>query len=242
MVNKVATIIQARMGSSRLPGKIMKRIGKKELLWYSANRASKAKLVNDTIIATTVDSRDNTVFDWCKTNGFPVFRGSEKDVLDRYYNCAKEFGANIIVRLTSDNPFCDPEIVDQLVLELKKSKSDYVSNRVTKRTWPYGLDAEVFTFKALKHAWEQANKEHQREHVTPYILEHSEYFRLLEVPLDENLSNFRLSIDYPEDFEMCKVLIEGYNAHEMNWREIIDLLKKHPELVEINASRIDSKL
>jgi len=238
----VAAIIQARLGSTRSPGKTMKLIGNKPLLEYSVDRAKQARYIDKVIVATTTSNRDDLISEWCKEKGIDFLRGSEDDVLDRYFQTASNFIADIIVRVTSDCPFVDPEVMDLLILTQKVLSADYVSNRLKKRTWPHGLDIEVFTFDALEIAWKNGKEKREREHVTPYIIEHPELFKLIEVPLQEDLSHYRLTVDYPEDLEFTRIMVEKYDANKMNWREIIDLLRKYPELVEINASRIDSRL
>ncbi|CCU83507.1 cytidylyltransferase domain-containing protein [Mesotoga sp. BH458_6_3_2_1] len=238
----VAAIIQARLGSTRSPGKTMKLIGNKPLLEYSVDRAKQARYIDKVIVATTTSNIDDLISEWCKEKGIDFLRGSEDDVLDRYFQTASNFKADIIVRVTSDCPFVDPEVMDLLILTQKVLSADYVSNRLKKRTWPHGLDIEVFTFDALEIAWKNGKEKREREHVTPYIIEHPELFKLIEVPLQEDLSHYRLTVDYPEDLEFTRIMVEKYDANKMNWREIIDLLRKYPELVEINASRIDSRL
>jgi spore coat polysaccharide biosynthesis protein SpsF len=238
----IVAIIQARLGSTRTPGKTMKLIADKPLLEYSVERAKQARYVDKVIVATTTSDKDNLISEWCKEKGIASFRGSEDDVLDRYFQTASYFKADIIVRITSDCPFVDPQIIDLLILTLKVFGADYASNRIKKRTWPHGLDTEIFTYEALNNAWKDAREEREREHVTPYIIGHPELFKLIEVPLEEDLSRYRLTVDYPEDLEFTRIIVEKYNANKMNWREIIDFLKKYPELVEINASRLDSRL
>ena len=238
----IAAIIQARLGSTRTPGKTMKLIGNKPLLEYSVERTRQARYIDRVIVATTTSDKDNLISEWCKEKGIDSFRGSEDDVLDRYFQAASCFKADIIVRITSDCPFVDPQIIDLLILSLKVFGADYASNRIKNRSWPHGLDVEVFTFNALKTAWKNGKEKREREHVTPYIMGHPELFRHIEVPLEDDLSYYRLTVDYPEDLEFTRILVEKYSADKMNWREIIDLLKELPELAEINASRVDTKI
>ena len=238
----IAAIIQARLGSTRTPGKTMKLIGNKPLLEYSVERTRQARYIDRVIVATTTSDKDHLISEWCKEKGIDSFRGSEDDVLDRYFQTASHFKADIIVRVTSDCPFVDPQIVDLLILSLKVFGADYASNRIKNRSWPHGLDIEVFTFNALKTAWKNGKEKREREHVTPYIMGHPELFKHIEVPLEEDLSHYRLTVDYPEDLEFTRILVEKYSADKMNWLEIIDLLKERPELAEINASRLDTKI
>jgi len=223
---KVGAIIQARMGSTRLPGKVMKKINNRELLGYSYHRASQSSLLDLVIIATTKNKKDDVIVQWCQEKNITYTRGSEDDVLDRYYQTAKEYQLDIIVRLTSDNPFCDPKIIDMLIKKIIESDTDYVSNRIKKRTYPYGLDAEVFTFTSLKEAWQNAKLKEQREHVTPYIMSHPKKFKLLELQNKEDLSEYRLTVDDLEDFKKASLLIERYEADKKQWREIIEILEK----------------
>ncbi len=238
-------INQARVGSTRLPGKTMKEILGKPLLYYSVRRAMMAKHVDKVVVATTTNPKDDVIVKWCEENEIPYYRGSEDDVLDRYYNAAKKFGANIIVRITSDCPFIDPEIIDLLILTLKTFEYDYVSNRVEKRTFPHGLDAEVFTFEALEIAGKNAKKPQEREHVTPYFLAHPELFNIYEVSYKKDLSNIRLTVDYKEDFEMAKelmrILIEKFGEN-FSWKDILKIYEKNTDIFEINKGKINTKL
>jgi spore coat polysaccharide biosynthesis protein SpsF len=229
------------MGSTRTPGKTMKLINGKPLLEYSYSRSKKSRYVDEVIIATTTSKKDDYIAEWCSNKGINFTRGSENDVLDRYYKTALMSGSEIIIRVTSDCPFVDPEIIDLLILYLRNFNLDYVSNRINRRTWPHGLDVEVFTFQALEKARENAKTKPEREHVTPYIMNHPEFFNLYEFTLNEDLSHYRITVDYPEDVELTKTLIEKYRADKMNWREIISLLETHPELTKINSMHCLSK-
>ena len=240
-----AVIIQARLGSTRLPGKTMKELCGKPMLYYSVRRSSFAKYADEVIVATTTSEIDDAIIQWCKNNGIPYYRGDEEDVLDRYYQAAKEFKVDIIVRVTSDCPFIDPEIIDMLILMLKNFDHDYVTNRWKKRTWPHGLDTEVLTFNTLEKAWKEAREPFEREHVTPYILRHPELFRIHEVPYREDLSYIRLTVDYPEDFmfaeKLMTILLEKY-GEQFSWKNIFDVLEKKPELLRINENRRQTEL
>ena len=202
----VGVIIQARMGSTRFPGKVMKLIGEKPMLYYSVKRAKLSKYSDIVIVATTPNSPE--IIQWCDAQNIPVFVGSEQDVLDRYYQAAKKYNLDIVIRVTSDNPFVDPEIIDLLVLTLKNIGYDYVSNRLLTRTWPIGLDVEVMTFEALERNWELAEKPEEREHVTPYIMGHPENFFTAEVLHEKEIVPLSLTVDYPKDFEIAKKVLE----------------------------------
>jgi len=238
----IVAIIQARMGSTRTPGKTMISIGGHPLLYYSVAKVKNSKYIDKVVVATTTNEQDDEIVQWCIKNDILFSRGSEEDVLDRYYQAAKEQHTDIVVRVTSDCPFVDPDIVDMVIDKLHETHADYVSNRLNSRTWPHGLDVEAFRFSALEEAWCNGKTKPEREHVTPYIMNHPEKFKLVEVPLQENLSEYRLTVDYPEDLEFTRVLIEEYGVDKMGWYEVIDLLKIHPEIVKINANRIDVDL
>lgn len=236
-------IIQARMGSTRLPGKVLKSVCGKPLLYYSVARSALSKYANIVIVATTNSEKDDQIVHWCKKNGIAFFRGSEEDVLDRYYQAAKKFNLNTVVRVTSDCPFVDPRIVDMLILILQNQGLDYVSNRIDKRTWPHGLDVEAVTFETLEKAWRHATSQDEREHVTPYIMRHPELFKILEVPYTEkDLSRIRLTVDYAEDLEFTTMLMEEMMKEwgiDFSWKNVVKALKRKPELSDINRHRID---
>lgn len=231
------------MGSTRLPGKVLKSVCGKPLLYYSIARSSLSKYADIVIVATTNSEEDDQIVDWCKKNGIAFFRGSEEDVLDRYYQAAKKFNLNTVIRITSDCPFVDPRIIDMLILILQNQGLDYVSNRINKRTWPHGLDAEAMTFEALEKVWRHATSQDEREHVTPYIMRHPELFKTLEVPyIKEDLSHIRLTVDYAEDLEFSTILMEEMmkkQGIEFSWKNIVKTLKCKPELSDINKHRID---
>ncbi|MDG6249245.1 glycosyltransferase family protein [Methanocalculus sp.] len=235
----IAVIIQARMNSSRMPGKTMQEIAGKPLLYYCVHRCQQAKSVDAVIVATTTSLKDDIIADWCHKNEINCYRGNEDDVLDRYYQTAKKIGVDIIVRVTSDCPFADPIVIDTLVRDLKDSGADYVSNRIRKRTYPHGIDAEVLQFSALEAAWKNATEKGEREHVTPYVMKHPNIFSVRERSLEEDLSNYRLTVDYPEDFELTRVLIEEYRADDLPWRDIIEIVRENPHIAEINRIRKD---
>jgi len=224
----VGIIIQARMGSTRMPGKTMTLIQGKPLLFYCFSRASLSKYAEKVIIATTIEPSDDVIEKWCHENGVLCFRGSENDVLDRYYNAASLFGLDVIVRLTADNPFVDPKIVDMLITSLFCFDKEYVTMRLKTNTWPYGLDAEVFTYKALKENWEKSHELYHREHVTTYIKDNPTQFRILEIPLDQSLAHIRLTVDYPKDFSdasyLLKILLSRFGL-SFSWNDVLSIVQ-----------------
>lgn len=177
-IDMLAAIIQARMGSTRLPKKVMLNILEKPILWHVINRVSKASLIDKLIVATTTNNEDDAIVEFCKNNGILFFRGSENDVLDRYYQCAKEYNITDIARITADCPLHDPNVIDMIIKEYMGNDYDYVSNSI-EYTFPDGLDVEIFSFDALKIAWENAKLFSEREHVTPYMRKCKEFKKRL---------------------------------------------------------------
>jgi len=234
---KVVAIIQARMGSTRLPGKVMKPIlGKPVILWV-LERVSLSNLINEIVVAIPSGRENDVIVDTIKEydDKIIISRGSEDDVLDRYYNAAVQTNADVIVRITSDCPLIDPVVVNHIVKQFLNNDCDYCSNNL-KRTYPIGLDTEVFSFDALAKAWGEAKNDYEREHVTPYIKENPDKFKLLNVSNDVDLSHLRWTLDTKEDFEFIKVIYERIypKKHMFFMKDILDLLQKEPELIKIN--------
>jgi len=190
---RIITIIQARLGSTRLPQKILLDLCGKPVIQRVYERACKIDKTDDVIVATTLSNSDDRLADFCRNNGIPLFRGSENDVLDRYYRAAKHFKADAVIRITGDCPLIDPAVVNLVVLTFRSAEVDYASN-VQPPTYPDGLDTEIFTFSALETAWKYATGSYDREHVTPYIY-NSGSFRLLNVPNGEDCSSERWTVD-----------------------------------------------
>jgi len=229
---KPVVIIQARMGSTRLPNKIMLNLAGKPVLWHVAKRASLAKNVGGVIIATTENEEDNVIRDFCERDGINYFRGSEDDVLDRYYQCAKHYGICDIVRITADCPLHDPAVIDLVVGEYLKGGYDYVANTI-EYTFPDGMDVEVFSFRALERAWKNAQLISEREHVTPYLRK-QENVRKKNVYSTKGYPVYRLTLDNPEDYELITKIYEGIGKELFGLDEIHDFLQKNPELLKLN--------
>jgi len=230
----VSAIIQARMGSTRLPGKVLKPILGKPLLFYVTERLKKAKTLSDIIVATTTLEQDNVIETFCKESGIPCFRGDSEDVLSRYIHAMRFFGTDIAVRITADCPLVDPEIVDQAALKFLEGSFDYVGNTIN-RTYPRGMDVEVFSYEALERAYVESTTKAEREHVTHYILTHQTLFNIFSLEEKENLSAFRLTVDTPEDFLLVAKIIESFKTPHFSLQEIMTLLSRHPEWLAINA-------
>jgi len=198
----IVAIIQARMGSTRLPGKVMKTILDKHVILWDIDRVSLSKLIDEIVVAIPFGKQDDVIADTIEeyNNKILISRGSEDDVLDRYYNAAVQTNADVVVRITSDCPLIDPVVVDHVIEQFLNNDCDYCSNSL-QRTYPRGLDTEVFSFDALSKAWNESKKDYEREHVTPYIIENPDKFKLLNVSNTIDLSHLRWTLDTKEDFE-----------------------------------------
>ena len=230
----IIAIIQARMNSTRLPNKVMAEISGHPLLYYVCYRARKAVTVNDTVVATTTHVSDDAIAGFCRQAGIPCFRGSEEDVLDRYYQAAKVSGADVIVRLTADCPLLDPAVIDRVVGVFGTGDYDYVSNSI-EVSYPDGLDTEVMKYAALERAWREACLKSEREHVTSYIWKHPELFRLMNVKNEVDYSTMRWTVDEPEDLAFIQQIYEHFGSSpECSWQEIILYLRENPRLSSMN--------
>lgn len=232
---EVIGIVQARMGSTRLPGKTLIDICGKPLLEHIVARTKASKLVDDLVIATTVKKEDNAIVDLAERIGVKTFRGNDDDVLDRFYQCAQIARAEIIVRITADDPFKDPQVVDRVTDVMLQGDYDYVSNTI-KPTYPEGLDVEVFSFLALQKAWRKANEPSDREHVTPYIWGRPELFRIRNVESELDLSHMRWTLDTVEDLKFTREIYKRLYVPGQLFlmKDILSLLEKNPQLMKIN--------
>jgi spore coat polysaccharide biosynthesis protein SpsF len=229
------TIIQARMRSCRLPGKVLIDLAGATVLSRVVQRLKRTELTGEVVVATTCDPSDDVIVDECDRLGVKVFRGNEEDVLDRYYCAAQAFEAETIVRITSDCPLIEPEITARTIQEFIDRRPDYASN-VLHRTFPRGLDTEVVSFEALARAWKLARKSYQRSHVTAFIYENPESFKLLSVKGHEDYSWQRWTLDTPDDLEFIRAVYkEMGDPDNFGWREALSLLERKPELLELNG-------
>jgi spore coat polysaccharide biosynthesis protein SpsF len=242
---KTVIIVQARMTSTRLPGKVLKKVNDKSLLEYLFERLRRVRLADEFVIATTVNDTDLPIVAECERFGVAVTRGSELDVLARYYEAAKLHKADIVVRVTSDCPLIDPAVVDEAIqfYHEHRSQYDYVSNALV-QSYPYGMAAEVFPFSALKEVYREAQLEPEREHVTPFLYTHPERYRVGHVICKKNLSHHRWTVDTVEDFELVRLITEALYPKnpKFNMQDILALLTQHPEWVKINANVHQKKL
>jgi spore coat polysaccharide biosynthesis protein SpsF (cytidylyltransferase family) len=229
-------IIQARCGSTRLPGKILMKIKGKSVLEHVINRVQKSKFISDIVVATTLKKEDLKIVELCALKNIRVFCGSIDDVLDRFFQIAKLLKPKNIVRITSDCPLIDPNIIDSVIATHISENADYTSNTL-KETFPDGEDVEVFTFNALKEAWSNARLASEREHVTPYIRKHPEMFRLINVENETDLSDKRWTLDEQSDFALIKSIYNKLYADDkiFGMDDILKILTEYPELEQINS-------
>lgn len=237
-MKNIAAIIQARMGSTRLPGKVLREIAGEPMLVRDMHRVMQSKLVNTVIVATSTGPSDDPIIALCKKHGWDSFRGNEQDVLDRFYQCAKVYKADIIVRITSDCPLIDATVIDRVIQDFLNHLPgiDYASNVLPVRTFPRGLDTEVMSFKALERSWKEDTNPQWREHVTQYIHHHPDRFTVHCVKNSIDLSSFRWTVDTKEDLEFVNKIYEYFTDDQFSWEEILVVLKAHPELLEINRN------
>ena len=232
---KIVAIIQARLGSTRLPGKVLKDIGGRTMLARVVRRVRRAATLDDVIVATTTEPADSAIVEECARLGVHCFRGSELDVLDRYCQAAKQLNADAVVRITSDCPLIDPGVIDSVVAVFRNETPDYASN-VVERTYPRGLDTEVVSMDALTRAWQEARQHYERVHVTPYFYRNPELFRMRSVVTDRNHSGFRWTVDTAEDLAFICSIYEALGPDDLfDWKSVLCLLSKEPELATANS-------
>lgn len=230
----IGSIVQARMDSSRFPGKVMMKVDEdKPVINYVLNQLKNSKLLEKIVIATTVLPEDDQIYNYVTSIGFDCYRGNAKDVLDRYYHCAKKFSMSTIVRITCDNPLIDPTLVDDVVEKFNSNSYDYVANCI-KRTFPYGTEVEVFSFKALEEAWKKSKKPFEREHVTVYLRNKSNAFKIFNIVYHKDISHLRWTIDRKPDLEFVQQLVKKIKKRPILMIDILETLKKEPHLSDIN--------
>ena len=244
MSKKKYAIIQARMSSSRLPKKVLKKIGKKPMLYYVIKQTLASKSIDEVIIVTTKERIDNEIVNYCKQNKIKVFRGSKLNLLDRYFQCAKKYQCDPIIRITSDCPLIDPDVIDKIIKKFNKNSFDYVANNLEKFNgkwdnsmcnFPQGMTVEVSSFKSLEKAWKKAKKPSEKEHVFPYIQFNPKLFKVSNVKMKKNLSNIRCTVDRKEDLKFVKIIFEKLKEKEIiKIKDILKIIEKNPNLISIN--------
>jgi spore coat polysaccharide biosynthesis protein SpsF len=232
----IGCIIQARMGSARLPGKTLLKIDNKNTVLDSViNQLSFSKLIDKIVIATTNLQSDNVIEDFAKNLNLEIFRGDSDNVLDRYFQCAQFFSFDTIVRITADNPLIDPNIVDLIINEYNNTKCDYITN-VLDRTFPYGTEVEVFSIISLEKSWRNAKKPSELEHVTPFIRDPNNKFIIKNIKNKENMSYLRYTVDRIEDLTLIKKILQNIISRPILMKDIINLYHKMPQIFEINKN------
>ncbi|HLD45216.1 MAG TPA: glycosyltransferase family protein [bacterium] len=231
----IIAIIQARVLSTRLPRKVLMSLCGKTVLEHVVSRIQESRFIDTVVVATTTRPEDDAIVDLCQRAGMAMSRGSEDDVLDRYYRTAQPYRPDHVVRVTSDCPLIDSEIVDQVIEAHLSSGADYTSNTL-QETYPDGLDVEVFTFSSLEKAWKEASLKSEREHVTPYIKKNQQMFKLNSVVNKTDLSQKRWTLDQPEDWILIKAVYD--HLYEKNTKfclaDILHYLSQNPEVEQCN--------
>jgi spore coat polysaccharide biosynthesis protein SpsF len=236
----VVSIVQARMNSSRLPGKVLMPIAGYSMLNWVVERARMSQLTDAVWVATTTDPSDDAIVEYCISHGYPVYRGSEQDVLDRFYQAAKLAKADIVVRLTADCPLIDPGLIDEVVRKLIEEQADFAATRLPPpfhRTYPIGLDVEAVYFKGLEEAWKNATTQYQREHVMPFFYEDEGQYKVTILNAEEDKGNYRWTVDTAEDLRLVEQLAAAFDGRrDFSWQEVLAYFEVHPELHGINAA------
>jgi spore coat polysaccharide biosynthesis protein SpsF len=235
---KTLVIIQARMGSTRLPGKVLMPLAGKPALEHVVERVRAAREVDGFVIATSTLSTDNAVAEYCAARGWPCVRGSEDDVLARFVIALKRHPAEIVVRITGDCPLTDPAMIDQLVGALKNDPRglDYISNTQAPRKIPHGLDVEVMRADALLCAGREAAAREEREHVTPYLYRNPALYTLGRIDLPVDLSAHRWTLDTSDDHALLERVLQELTPGAFRWQDTLEVLEKYPKWVSINSS------
>lgn len=236
---KTVAIIQARMSSTRLPGKVLKVAVGRTMLDRMVERVRRAQLVDEVVVATTTEASDEPIVELCGHLGVAVYRGSLNDVLDRFYQAAVIHKAEIIIRLTGDCPLIDPVLIDDVVKALVDQKADFACNRLPPpltRTYPIGLDVEACTFVALERAWKEASEKHEREHVLPYLYSIPGRFKVVQLNYTEDLGQMRWTLDTPEDLALLDKIYDRFSGrNDFSWLDVLELFRREPQLAEINS-------
>ncbi|MGH9492094.1 MAG: cytidylyltransferase domain-containing protein [Terriglobales bacterium] len=230
---RIVTVIQARMSSARLPGKVLRDVAGATMLARVVQRARRATLVEETLVATSLDPGDDLIVSECARLEVRCFRGDREDVLDRYYRAAQEARAEAVVRVTADNPLVDPQLIDELLRAFLQKRPDFASNGL-QPTYPLGLGVEVMTMPALERAWKEASRAQERVHVTPYLSQNPGLFNVLSVTGEADHSPHRWTVDTEEDMEFARRVYAHFSDDRFGWRDVLRLVSEHPELEELN--------
>ena len=237
----IGCIIQARMCSTRLKGKVLHKITSEEtILSFLIKQITNCKSLKTVVVATTELDEDDVIVDFLKSYDVKIFRGNSENVLDRFYHCAKKFKFSTIVRLTADNPLIDPQIVNDSIQKYSNSDCDYLTNSID-RTFPNGTEVEIFSFNALEIAWKFAKKKSEREHVTPYFYNNPNKFKIHHFKQKQDQSKFRYSVDRKEDYLLVLEILSKINTRPIKTSDIIELLTNYPEIKKLNSHIIPNE-
>ncbi len=241
---RTVAIVQARTGSTRLPGKVLLDLLGQPMLAHVVARLRRCRSLDGIVIATTTEAEDDPIVALCRELNCDCFRGSRDDVLDRYFRAAREARASVVVRVTADCPLVASELVDQIVLEFARLQPDvdYASNTLPPRSFPRGLDTEVFRFDVLERIQREDRNPDWREHVTPYIYRHPGLFRLHAVRNDADLSALRWTVDTPEDLELVRQIYSALGGNDFSWRQALALVERDSRLRTLNAEVVQKCL
>ncbi len=229
----IGCIIQARMGSTRLPGKVLEKLdSEKTMLEYVLQQISHSKKIEKIVVATTTNHEDDKIEELVKSFDMDVFRGDEDDVLSRFYFCAQEFGITTIIRVNSDCPLSDPGIIDDMI-EKFDDGIDFLYN-YQPRTFPYGMDVEIFSYEVLKNVWENASLSSEREHVSPYIYNRPDLFNILNYEYTDDFSKIRIVVDREKDIMLIRKLVDIIKDRPIRLKNVLKIFKDKPEIFSIN--------
>jgi spore coat polysaccharide biosynthesis protein SpsF len=238
-MTRIIAFVQARMSSSRLPGKVLKDIAGEPMLVHVVERAKKAKLINQVVVATTNDPSDDAIESLCREREYAFYRGNLHDVLDRFYQAARLYQADVVVRFTGDCPLLDSQLIDETIQAFLDNNADFAANRLPPpftRTYPIGLDTEVCSFAALERAWHEAKEKYEREHVLPYLYQVEGRFKVQRIEYEKDYGSWRITVDTRADLDMVRKIFEHFGERDFNWLDVIHYLEAHPEIAQINAN------
>ncbi|MBA3467397.1 MAG: glycosyltransferase family protein [Gemmatimonadaceae bacterium] len=232
------------MASTRLPGKAMLPIAGKPMLELVLDRVGRSRLIDEVVVATSTQKGDDVIADYCDSRACRFSRGSEEDVLSRYRDAALAFDADIVVRITSDCPLMDPSVLDLVVSRFLEAQPavDYAASTLPPRTYPRGLDVEVFSISALERAFVDDQDPRSREHVTPYIYRHPEIFRLLRIAHAHDLSGHRWTVDTPEDLAFVTAVYKAFPGHDFGYADVLAFLERSPHVSRLNSEVVQKQL
>jgi len=231
---KTVAVVQARMGSTRLQGKILLPLLDRPMLFRVMRRVARARRLDRCVVATTVDPSDDPIAELAAREAWWLVRGTVGDLLDRYVMAARAHEADVVVRITSDCPLIDPELIDETLEVFASGDCDYAATGLEPRTFPRGLDVEVISRAVLEQAWRDDADPAWREHATPYIYRHPELFRLCRVASEVDGSAHRWTVDTPEDYELVRRIYEAFGRDDFSWREALAVVEAHPDWMELN--------